>query len=84
MTEARDKLLDHAFRTAYTELAEEEFKSRVMDHVRRYERRSAFYLGAICLAVLIVVCLMAPLIQTGSVPISVFPGEAISSLAANR
>lgn len=76
MTEEHDKPLDRFFHAAYVELPEEEFTSGVMDHVRRYERRSAIYRNVTCFGVLVIALVLAPFIQSGSLLISVFPGEA--------
>jgi hypothetical protein len=82
MTEEHDTPVEHLFRAAYTELAEEEFTSRVMDHVRRNQRRSAIYRNVACIGALVVAWFLAPYIQSGSLLISMFPGEATLSWGA--
>jgi hypothetical protein len=81
MTEEQDKTLDRYFHAARAELADEEFTSRAMERVRRYERRSVVFRTMTCLGVLVVAWFFAPYIQSGVLLISAFPGVATLSSA---
>jgi hypothetical protein len=73
MTEEHDEQLSRLFRDTFEELDEEEFKSRVMDQVKRYERRADLSSYAVCFVVLVIVWFFAPEIQSAAIQIAVSP-----------
>jgi hypothetical protein len=81
MKEEYDQALEHLFHATYVDSPEEEFTRSVMDHVRRYERRSVVLRNVTGLSLLVIAWLLAPYIRNSALPISVFPGEAALSLA---
>ena len=82
MTEEHDKQLSRLFHDAFEDFEEEEFKSRVMEQVQRYERRSALFRYLVGFGVLVLVWFAAPEIQNAAMLVAVSPLEVSPTFAS--